>query len=83
MDMDTKVRVNKKLQRPENGCVVLVLACGGVLRGASVPRWSAWPRGAARGTRPGRARIGRARPARAQRVHRTSSRERRNFNTFY
>ena len=45
---------------PETGaCVVrrVVSACGGVSRGASVLRWSAWPRRAARGRRPGRARV--------------------------
>ena len=44
----------------------VVLACDRVLRGASVPRWSAWPRRAGRGRRPGRARV--AFPARARRV---------------
>ena len=39
---------------------------GGVSRGASVLRWSAWPRRAGRGRRPGRARV--AFPARARRV---------------
>ena len=37
------------------------------LRGASVPRWSASPRGAARGTRLG-ARPAQARPAQAMRL---------------
>ena len=39
---------------------------GGVSRGASVLRWSAWSRRAGRGRRPGRARV--AFPARARRV---------------